>query len=517
MSLAGLLPVLDRDPAVAELLRTARAGDRPLLDIAAVSSLRPLLVAALAAAEPVGAAVPVLVVTATGREAEDLVAALRCLLPPDSVDDFPAWETLPHERLSPRSDTVGRRLSVLRRLAHPEDADGAGRLRVVVAPVRSLLQPMVGGLGDLEPVDLHAGQDVALEDAVRALAAAAYTRVDLVERRGEFAVRGGILDVFPPTEEHPVRVDFWGDTVEEVRWFTVADQRSHEVAEHGLWAPPCRELLLDDAVRERAAKLAIDYPGMADIFSQLAEGIAVEGMESLAPVLVDRMEILPDLLPTGTVVLLSDPERVRTRAHDLFATGEEFLAASWAAAAAGGRTPLDLGAAAYHELSDVREHARAAGLPWWTVSPFAPDVELNELLGSQDQDDTVVVGAVAAEAYRGETDRALEDIRGWLAGEWRVLVVTEGHGPAERIHERLRDGGIPARLEQDLHELPDDAGGRVVHVATGTLEHGFVHEAARLVVLTGVRPRRSADLDQGHAPDAEPAPAHRRPAPAQAR
>ena len=149
-------------------------------------------------------AAPILAVTPTGREAEDLVAALRCFLPTDVVADFPSWETLPHERLSPRSDTVGRRLAVLRRLTHPEATGTAyGPLDVVVAPVRALLQPLVQGLGDLVPVALRAGDEMPMGEVVEALAAAAYVRTDLVERRGEFAVRGGILDVFPPTEEHP--------------------------------------------------------------------------------------------------------------------------------------------------------------------------------------------------------------------------------------------------------------------------------------------------------------------------
>ena len=100
----------------------------------------------------------VLAVTATGREAEDLTAALRAYLPADAVAEFPSWETLPHERLSPRSDTVGRRLSVLRRLAHPETST-AGPLRVVVAPVRAVVQPIVAGLGELVPVTLKVGQE----------------------------------------------------------------------------------------------------------------------------------------------------------------------------------------------------------------------------------------------------------------------------------------------------------------------------------------------------------------------
>ena len=148
----------------------------------------------------------------------------------------------------PRSDTVGRRLAVLRRLRHPGADASNGPVKVVVAPVRSVLQPQVKGLADLEPVELAVGDEVELDDVVRRLAGAAYSRVDLVEKRGEFAVRGGIVDVFPPTEEHPLRVEFWGDEVEEIRSFAVADQRTLEPVER-LWAPPCRELLLTDEVR----------------------------------------------------------------------------------------------------------------------------------------------------------------------------------------------------------------------------------------------------------------------------
>ena len=129
-------------------------------------------------------------------------------------------------------------------------------LSVVVAPVRSVLQPQVKGLGDLEPAELVPGQSVAMDDVVQRLADAAYSRVDLVERRGEFAVRGGIIDVFPPTEDYPVRIEFFGDEVEQMRWFSVADQRSlQDTTEDGtghpteLYAPPCRELLLTGPVR----------------------------------------------------------------------------------------------------------------------------------------------------------------------------------------------------------------------------------------------------------------------------
>ena len=414
MSLVGLLDVVAGDPTLSRLRAaatawTAASGAGAPLEVTAPEALRPLVAALLAADKDRGAGRPVLLVTATGREAEDAAAALASLLPPESVADFPAWETLPHERLSPRSDTVGRRLAVLRRLAHPDPSDPAtGPLRVVVAPVRSLLQPLVPGLADLEPVALRAGDETPMDEAVQRLADAAYSRVDLVEKRGEFAVRGGILDVFPPTEEHPLRVEYWGDTVEEVRWFKVADQRSLEVAEHGLWAPPCRELLLTPQVQERAAALLVLHPQLADVLGKLAEGIAVEGMESLAPVLVDELELLVDQLPEGTHVVVCDPERVRARAADLVATSEEFLAASWAAAAGGGVAPLDLGAASFRSLAEVRSRALELGIPWWALTPFATDDELAaiERSAARRPDDEHELEPAAAAARRGgDADR----------------------------------------------------------------------------------------------------------------
>ncbi|MYS80074.1 transcription-repair coupling factor [Embleya scabrispora] len=471
MSLTGLLDIVVQDPAVAEAVRAASEGRGTALDLVGPPALRPFVVAAIAAR----ADRPVLAVTATTRECEDLVAALGSLLPEDSVVEYPSWETLPHERLSPRSDTVGRRLAVLRRLAHPTTGgladSGTGTLKVVVAPIRSVLQPQVKGLGDLEPVALTAGREIALDTVVEQLAAAAYSRVDLVEKRGEFAVRGGILDVFPPTEEHPLRVEFWGDQVEEIRWFKVADQRSLETAEHGLWAPPCRELLLTDQVRERARELLVEHPGLVEMLGRIAEGIAVEGMESLAPALVDDMELLLDVLPAGSHVLVCDPERVRTRSADLVATSREFLDASWAAAAGGGESPIDLGAASLWSLADVREHAAEIGVPWWSLSPFSADAD----------DAGTEIGAVEVEAYRGDAQRVLAEIKGRLAEDWRVVLVTEGHGPAARFVETLSGEGVAARLDADLDRVPDTG---IVHVTTGCIGHGFGSESLRTLVLT---------------------------------
>jgi transcription-repair coupling factor (superfamily II helicase) len=463
--LSPLLSALRTDPAFAQLAESGPAT----IDVSGPLGIRPFAVAALVAAGR-----PVLAVTATERECTDLANALRSLLPPERVVDFPAWETLPHERLSPRADTVGRRLAVLRRLSHPSDDDPTtGPISVVVAPVRSVLQPLVPGLGDLVPVALKTGDVADFDDLIASLAAIAYTRVDLVERRGEFAVRGGILDVFPPTEDHPIRVEFFGDEVEEIRTFSVADQRSLELAEHGLWAPPCRELLLTDDVRERARALAADRPELAEILDKLADGIAVEGMEALAPVLVDELVLLLDLLPAQSRIVVCDPERVRSRATELVRTSQEFLEASWGVAATGGRAPIDLGAAAYRTVADIRAHASEIGLPWLSVSPFVADADIEDV--------SVASAFHPPDPYRGDLKRAVEDLRGWLGASWRVVLVTEGHGSAQRLVEVLHDEGLAARLDETLDP---DLAPAVVHVTTGSLETGMVSADLKLVVIT---------------------------------
>ncbi|MCW2745035.1 MAG: mfd [Mycobacterium sp.] len=480
-SLSHLLPVLGSDPVVGQLVDAAR-GRAAGGDVTAPTGVRPFLVAALA-----GEGAPVLAVTATAREAEDLVAALGSVLDPETVAEFPAWETLPHERLSPRADTVGRRMGVLRRLAHPE-ATGQPPLAVIVAPVRSVLQPQLARLGDLEPVTLAKGDTVELDVVVERLVSIAYARVDMVDKRGEFAVRGGILDVFPPTEDHPIRVELWGDEVDDLRYFSVADQRtftdpSGEAAapERGLLAPPCRELLLTPDVRQRAKTLGQAHPELLDILDKLADGTPVDGMEAFTSVLAGEMKLLVEELPEGAQVVVCDPEKVRLRAAELVRTSEEFLQASWATAALGGEAPVDLrrqvGAAAFHDLVDVRQRARDRGLPWWSVTPFSLDADTTD-------DETTVVPARPAPTFHNDIAAATELIGQRLRDGWRVIVTTAGSGPAQRLHEVLREADLGARFTEALEDLPE----RVATVTTSGLTAGFEFEstgaAGRLLLIT---------------------------------
>jgi transcription-repair coupling factor (superfamily II helicase) len=481
MSLAGLLAAVAEDPQLSTALVSPPdlpGGER---DLVAPPALRPLVVGALAAGIGGQDSRFVLAVTATAREADDLTAALGAFLPPETVACFPGWETLPHERLSPRSDTVGQRIAVLRRLGHPGELERP--LKVVVAPVRSVLQPIVAGLGDLEPVRLREGDEADQDDVIARLVDVGYARAEMVTKRGELAVRGGLLDVFPPTEEHPLRIEFFGDSVEEIRVFKVADQRSSGRAPRGLWAPPCRELLLTPGVRAKAKELADTHPGLAEMLGKIADGIAVEGMEAFASVLADRMELLLDHLPIGGVVLACDPERIRTRAKELVATSQEFLEASWISAAAGEEAPVDLGGAAFQPISKIREAAADLGIPWWTLAPFGVEADEAEQADGGDSQPGpfgMIINAQPAPAYRGDTDRMIADVRQWLRDEWRVVLVTEGHGPAQRLAEVLRGEGFGARLG-DIETAPE---GGVPYVSTGELRQGFSWPAVRLALLT---------------------------------
>ncbi|RCW39961.1 transcription-repair coupling factor [Halopolyspora algeriensis] len=480
--LAGLLETLLRDPAVRQVVE---ATDRSRLTLEGPAAARPLVAASLAAGSRAGGTDrPVLLVTATDREVDESAAALSGLLGADGVAVLPSWETLPHERLSPRADTVGKRLAVLRRLAHPEE-DARGPIRVLITTVRSLIQPIAPGLGELRPVRLRLGTEHDFEELVGRLAGLAYERVDMVEKRGEFAVRGGIVDVFPPTEEHPLRVEFWGDEVTEIRPFSVADQRSlsdgsgEEAAE--LFAPPCRELLITPDVQQRAAELAERHssdPNLGEMLGKIAAGAPVDGMEALIPALcAGEMQLLTDLVPAGTHVVLADPEKVRARAADLVRTGQEFLEASWMVAAEGGQAPIDLGASAYRGLGEVAEYTRELGVPWWTLTQLSSDADV------EDTDDEVVRLALKpVEAYRGELDRAFTDLRTHTAGGGASVIVVPGAGTAQRAVQQLREAELPAKhVEGGLAAEPEPG---VVTVVRGGMEDGFSAPDVGLVVLT---------------------------------
>ena len=472
------LDLTRQNSTITDLVDAFNDTETPGGTIDAIRGLWPSILrrALLSAGTEASTSAPQLIVTATTREAEDLAGSLADWVSADSIAVFPSWETLPHEKLSPRSDTVGQRLQVLRRLAHPSPQRP---LAFIIAPVRAFLQPLVKGLGEIVPVELAVGDEYEIDQLSQRLTELAYSRVDMVSRRGEFAVRGGIVDIFPPTSDHALRIEFFGDEVDEIREFSVGDQRSipaeADTAPLELFALPCRELLLSDSIRERAARLAQTLPAASDMLDKIAGGVAVEGMESLSAVLADGMEPIIALLPQSTKIIITEPERVQARAADLVVTTNEFLEAAWSGAAAGGESPIDLSAATFRTLDEMEEGARLIGLAWWEIGGFATDEEL-----VSPGQNLFSVPARVPKGYAGDVEAILADVKVLIHEEWRILVLTEGQGPGNRMVEVFSEAGVPATFVDDPTDLPN----ALVTVTTAAPFGGFVFDDLKLAVLT---------------------------------
>lgn len=448
--------------------------------IVAPSALYPFLLAARAENTPI------LVITSSSRSAEDLVNELRELH--SNVYEFPAWETLPHERLSPRSDTVARRLSTLYSLEKKQTVNP-----IVVTPVRGAIHRIIGDLGKAPMMKLEIGNEQSLDLLVRHLSSLAYARTDLVERRGEFAVRGGIVDLFLPLSTHPIRIDFFGDEIEELSYFEVADQRTFEPVIGSVEIYPCRELLLTLEIQKRALVLKESLPGAAELLEKISEGISFEGMESLIPLLIDETETLLARMPTGTQVVFIDQERIRSRASDLLATNEEFLKASWSNAAHGAVAPIHDGSGTYMSWDIFDLEVTNCGFTKVNLSPFGSDLA----------DDTEFLDYSAIDPMRGDIERTIEALRKAVVAHFTVVFATHGHGMLERYAGIFRNADLPVHIVEKLNARPTKGS---IHLTTSVIAHGFASESDQIFFMT----ERDLTGSKGSVKDGLPLPSKRK-------
>jgi len=277
---------------------------------------RAFTVAGLASRAPV-----LLVVLPRSRDAETFAESLKVWMDPEEVALFPAWEVVPGEAMSPTLQTMGRRVKLLRDLAE-------GRYpKVIVTAVRALVQAVAEPPAGV--ISLVAGSEVSLEETAARLVDYGFERNYLVERPGEFSVRGGLLDVFPADGQDPVRAEFFGDEVSELRKFSVSSQRSGDRLK-SIEITPCRELRLDDAVRTRAAQLLDETLAESDLqadLTKLAEGVVFPGMEAYLSLVAGPLRPITEYLPAGGRLVLCDPKQVADRSADFLEQ-----AASWGGA-----------------------------------------------------------------------------------------------------------------------------------------------------------------------------------------
>jgi len=394
---------------------------------------RPILARAHAGEDAVVAALaraldaPVMMVTPGPREAESIHRGVEAWLGPERSALLPAWEALPYEGISPSPEVAARRADAVHRLR------GARGPFVLVTTGLAAMQRLAPTLGTVPPLELVAGIEVPPDEMAERLVALGYVRTDVVEHRGEFAVRGGVLDLFPGTARRPVRLEYLGDEIESIRGFTPASQLSTAKVVR-VEVPPVRELIADPELRERAERLAPKHlDRFRDGLQRIADGAVFEGMESFAPLLFDRLPLPAEVLPRGSWVVLTQARRTHDRARQAFEEASALAEASgWPGPPA--LAPLD-------DALDGRVELR--------LSEFAEGLDLG------------LDGWGTAQGNPAELARRLADLR---TRGYRVVLAAGGHGSLERVKEFVA--------------LPD-AG-----AVEAPLANGFVFAQGRLAVVT---------------------------------
>ncbi|HSM02153.1 MAG TPA: transcription-repair coupling factor [Acidimicrobiia bacterium] len=402
--------------------------------------LRAFFLAGLASKAPG----PILAIVPGERDAEDLADDIELFL--DGSLFLPPWETLPFEHVSPNVGTMAARAAARHALR-------SGEKVVVVASVRGAVQRISPSPTD--PVVLRVGDDHDFEGLVGRLAAAGYDRTDRVESRGEFAVRGGIIDLYPAQGREPVRVDFWGDRVEEITTVSVTTQRSiGSVAE--VAAFPAREVRPDDSLSERARSLASSEPWAAATWDRVAEGVSFPGIESWLPWLADAATVI-DEADASTRVVLFEPSRSHDRARDLAKEESELAAAlapTWGSGA-----------------PEAGEHPDLF-LPIESALPTDRVLEAPSVAGRPGEEALSVSGF---DAEPGNPESVARGLGSLVKKGLDVVVAMDGDAAADRVARVLAEEGLA------LHRGEEAATGSMV-IAHG-IHRGFVAPDLGVAVL----------------------------------
>ena len=410
---------------------------------------RALVAARLVLAEPDRCA---LYLAADARSADAAAEDLRVLLgePPAEqggrVRPFPRPDTLPYDRFSPQPFLTAQRMDVLYRLLAEREG------LVVVAPWTALaLRVPSRDAVRTHAVEIEVGKPVDRDELVARLVGAGYARMPLVEERGELAVRGGIVDLFPPQRARPVRIELLGDDVESIREFDPASQRSQERLGRVV-APPPRELLPDrallidqgDAIRRRAEEQGADPRLVDETLDALLRGHLPPGAEALAPWVQPPLETFFDFLPDGALVLIDEPEAGRERV----ARFADEAAAGAEAARSAGRVvaPPEALLLAPGEIEAELSRRRPVSLERLDVADDGGPERI--ALSTRDHEE------LARELTRARTgDAALlplvARLERWLAERWRVVLTSASLSGAERLRALLAEYGLEPRIASD--------------------------------------------------------------------
>jgi transcription-repair coupling factor (superfamily II helicase) len=447
---------------------------------------------------------PVLFLAPTAKAADLLLADLQIALgewnplggPSDDsrVVGFPRHDTVPYDRFSPQPFIVARRMDVLYRWLESE-----GPAPVVVAPFTALtLRVPSREAVRARSVQLSVGGSIDRDALVERLLAGGYARMPMVEERGEIAVRGGILDLFPPQRLRPVRIELLGDEIESIREFEPQSQRSLRTLPFVVAAPP-RELLFDrdgviarsDELRKLAAEQGVPGRDVDELLDALLRGHVPPGGEALAPLLQPELESVLDFLPDDALVVIDDAKAGRERLlHFAEETLEHFEAALESGRLA---CPPSQRFEDPHRLLrriDERRPVRlerldvhGEGGEHYVVRTVPHDELRRALARARTADEPLAPLATAIEAWRNEKQRI-------------VLAARQLSG-AERLRELLAEYGVPAVTAHEPAPLWRWSRPGKVEIRVAPLSEGFTLALERLVVITeeeifGPRQKRRA-------------------------
>jgi len=411
-------------------------------------------------------AAPLVVVTGDNRGAQQLEDELRfyqaerdgCELLP-----YPDWECLVYDRFSPHQDITSQRLRALARL--PELQRG-----IVIVSISNLMQrtpPVEYAAG--HSFSLAVGETLDVEKLRERLASAAYHAVSQVYEPGEFAVRGGLVDLFPMGSRQPFRIDLFGDVIDGIRLFDPETQRSGERVEH-IDLLPAREFPMTEAgIRQFRRAWREQFPGdpqQSPIYSAISAGNVPAGAEFYLPLFHESTGTLFDYLPEGALLVLAAgtedaAEDFRTEVAERFT----------AAGIDRERPPLPpqrlyLAPEELHERLDRHFRVRVVE----AADPGAVVVDFGTA-----RPDSIPVDIHAENAYRPLFDHLQR-------GAERVLLACETSGRRESLRQLLRDNGFtPALVESPAEFLDGDSS---LALCTGRLERGLKLTSPALQIVS---------------------------------
>ncbi len=266
---------------------------------------------------------PSLVVAPSAIDAERLAQELKRWLGEPRVELYPDSDTLPFERISPSTSVMGGRCKALHKLS-------AGELDVMVASAKSAVQ-VFDPNQQHAPIVIDAESEIDVSELSLSLVHMGYRRTTQVERRGDFSIRGSIVDIFASTSSSPVRIDLWGDQIDRLVRFSIADQlATTEVPRIEIY--PARELSFQGPVKTKAKELLAEAPWGSEHWSRFEAGEFFDGMESWTAWIVDEPAVLADLFSDTALLVEVDSERIKDRISEIQDSEREIgdtLAKSW--------------------------------------------------------------------------------------------------------------------------------------------------------------------------------------------